>query len=569
LTLRARALLGAGAIAVPLAFAPLALQPGLAIALVCGIAAVALAARSLVYPVAFAGLPSVAIGLAGGQNPLPQGVITVALAGWLAGGIVFTVARRDELPRRVLLAPAVVLTVLLAAWMLVRLGASLDPSYGSRKLQLFVSGNLLLLVAGALIAWRRERFNLYVLAALVMSLLSAVAIARGLLSGAQATVGGRFSLTAEDSPIGLGREAADGILLAVFILLTRRSAVTRLFVLAALPIIAVALIASGSRGPIVGLAVGFAALLLLNAGDPAARKRVALVLVGALGAVLLVPQLVPGQDVGRAFSIFSGRSQGLSSNGRTALWHQAWQLFSQHPLFGLGTGSFGFFQPDELFPHNLILETGAELGAVGAVLVALFLVASGWVAWRVWRSAGGEDRQHAAIVLALFAAAVVNAMLSSDITANDAVWLTGGLALGLSRRLDLALPSVAGMRALRRGRRGSTPPRPFLRAPTSRPLTIVAPVAGAQVSGSLVVEIAPGRPAAPIARLRLEWEANGLRTPVAERDEQPWWTPSVYRIDWDASKLPGGPGVLRAVAVDAAGRETESEPVSLQFAGGP
>jgi O-antigen ligase len=603
LTFRTRALLGAGAVGVPLLFSPLALQPSLAIALVCALGARALAARSVVYPVAFAGLPAVAIGLAGGRNPLPQGVITEALAAWMAFGIAITVARRDELPRRVLLAPPVVLTVALTVWMLVRLAPSLDPSYGARKLQLFLSGNVLLLVAGALIARRRDRFDLYVVAALVMALLSAVAIARGLLSGAQASVGGRFSLTAEDSPIGLGREAADGILVGVFILLTRQTAAIRVFAIGALPIVTVALVASGSRGPAVGLVIGFITLLILNAGNPAARKRLALVLVGVLGGIVLVTQLVPGQDAGRTLSIFSGRSQGLSSNGRSALWSQAWQLFTHHPLLGVGTGSFGYFQPDELFPHNLALETGSELGLVGVGLVILFLVSCAWVAWRVWRLADGIDRAHASIVLALFVAACVNAMLSSDITANDAVWLTGGLALGLSRRLDMSMPSFARVAGLRRSRRpsasvpGSRDPQHTAPRPTVAPL-IVRPAAGAQVGGLVEVEVAAPRGVAPVARMRLEWNGDS----VAESDERtfdigaegaaavvksrwladlvavaldttarpstrrPWAAPSSFRLWWDASAVPPGGGSLVAVAVDATRREVRSEPVELSVA---
>ena len=66
----------------------------------------------------------------------------------------------EELPLRVLLTMPVVVTVLLAVWMLVRLGPSLDAAYGSRKLQLFIAGNLISLVAGIVVGRRRSRFEL-------------------------------------------------------------------------------------------------------------------------------------------------------------------------------------------------------------------------------------------------------------------------------------------------------------------------------------------------------------------------------------------------------------------------
>jgi len=71
-----------------------------------------------------------------------------------------------------------------------------------------------------------------------------------------------------------------------------------------------------------------------------ARRRLLLVAVSGVFAAILAAQLVPGQSIGRSFSFLSGAGSGLSSNGRFALWSEAWRLFADHPVLGIGTGSF-------------------------------------------------------------------------------------------------------------------------------------------------------------------------------------------------------------------------------------
>ena len=76
----------------------------------------------------------------------------------------------------------------------------------------------------------------------------------------------------------------------------------------------------------------------------------------------------------------NSRLFSLSNNGRTVLWHSAWDEFRAHPVVGSGAGSFqrwwlahrtsGYFVQDT---HNLYAQTLGELGIVGGALLALFL----------------------------------------------------------------------------------------------------------------------------------------------------------------------------------------------------
>jgi O-antigen ligase len=99
-------------------------------------------------------------------------------------------------------------------------------------------------------------------------------------------------------------------------------------------------------------------------------------------------------------------------------------------------GGFAIRDPIYVYPHNILLESLAELGTIGFVLVASFLVLAISCATQVWRASAGVDREDAALVIALFAMAFVNAMLSDPIEAVSGVWLAVGLIYGLRARAD-------------------------------------------------------------------------------------------------------------------------------------
>ena len=155
-----------------------------------------------------------------------------------------------------------------------------------------------------------------------------------------------------------------------------------------------------------------------------------------LATVSRPAQLVPGQSIQRSLSFLTGAGSGLSSNGRTHSWSLAWNAFLAHPAFGIGTGSFFSISGINRYPHNLLLEVAAELGLVGLVLVVGFL-ASTWLAMSRARTLQDRGDLQVAVVIALFAAALVNAMFSGDIQTNSSVWLAAGLGLGLSLRSTL------------------------------------------------------------------------------------------------------------------------------------
>ena len=102
--------------------------------------------------------------------------------------------------------------------------------------------------------------------------------------------------------------------------------------------------------------------------------------IGAL-IVLLAGTVIAAASggTGPASSTEAGRLISAQSN-RSAYWRVAAEVFAEHPLNGIGSGSFGveWLQRREIAEavrdaHSLYLETAAELGLVGLAALVAFL----------------------------------------------------------------------------------------------------------------------------------------------------------------------------------------------------
>jgi O-antigen ligase len=198
-------------------------------------------------------------------------------------------------------------------------------------------------------------------------------------------------------PIGywnaLGAVCVLGILLAAHLALRWRWAA-----LAALPPL-VALWLTYSRGSWLALAAGAAVAAALRAGP---RLRIAF----AVAALAFVGVFAAGGGFEKATAAFraplqeqgedlSGRLVSVSGNGRADYWRAAWHEARDHPLLGGGAGGFerrwlrerpnAFYARDA---HELYLETLAELGVVGLVLLLAALAVPALGATRAPLAAG-------------------------------------------------------------------------------------------------------------------------------------------------------------------------------------
>jgi O-Antigen ligase len=418
------------------------------------IPAIALAARSLAFPLALGLLPSPLFALIG-SDPLPKGAVVDLVLAWTALGILLWFTRRGAASRGELLGPIisavpVLLSFVLVGVLVARLGASPASSYGGHKLELFIARGITVLIAGIIVGRHHEDFDLFVGLTLAVAALAAAVLFVQLASGqAIAAFTGRFTLAGTD-PITLGRQAGVGLLLAMYFLTSSRTLWQRMCALSALPLLAVGIVASGGRGPVVGVVLGLIVFFAFVGQDPVSRRRIPLTLVGGLAAVILVAQFVPGQAASRALSVLTGTGAGVSSNGRSDLWSQAIQAFSTHPFVGLGTGGFASVNPADLYPHNILLEVGSELGLVGLVpMIGIIVTGAATLVGNCRRSVD-RGRARSSLVIALFVAALTNAMFSGDLSTNGDVWLALGLGIGLahswSRHHDEGRPQISPSR---------------------------------------------------------------------------------------------------------------------------
>ena len=141
-----------------------------------------------------------------------------------------------------------------------------------------------------------------------------------------------------------------------------------------------------SRGALVALAVGLVAMATLATG-----KTRRLAVASALGGIVVLAVLA-GRTAATSASLgttLRGDVLTLATNDRDRYWAAAWQTFLDHPLLGSGAGTFErtwLLYRDVnlgvLDAHSLYLETLAELGPIGLVLLDFICVLPLVAAWR-------------------------------------------------------------------------------------------------------------------------------------------------------------------------------------------
>jgi O-antigen ligase len=168
----------------------------------------------------------------------------------------------------------------------------------------------------------------------------------------------------------------------------------RLAALLCVPVLGVTLYLTHSRGALLGFGAGLLALAFVH---PllAGRRRVIAVGLAAVAVAGVIAGAVraggPTELLGHTVGAFrappashgrhSERLLTLSGNFRSDYWHVAWRQYGAHPLLGSGSGTFDLYwyrNRNTIYgareAHNLYLETLAELGPVGLVLLAATLL---------------------------------------------------------------------------------------------------------------------------------------------------------------------------------------------------
>jgi len=147
---------------------------------------------------------------------------------------------------------------------------------------------------------------------------------------------------------------------------------------------------------------------------------------GAAAAAILAAAVAGPSFVGQATAAFRSspgadaddlgeRLFTISGNGRSDYWSVAWSEYTDHPVLGSGAGTYELYwtanRPNWFGArdaHNLYLETLAELGPVGLLLL-LALLATPIVAFAIGRRTG-----LSALALAAYVAYLAHAAIDWD-----------------------------------------------------------------------------------------------------------------------------------------------------------
>jgi len=331
-------------------------------------------------------------------------------------------------------ARTVLLFALFAAYMGASLAWSAGPTYGGSK-ALYTATLVLWALAGAALVIapdpRRVRRFLGLLGAFSVwiALESVLALSRAGIGGNLSALGGLY--------LGLGRVLGTGaVVFLAFGLLgdgSRRGHVGWLLLATAL--VGVMLLVGG-RGPLLGVALAGGTLVVLGwrRSDRhifAVRVR-SLVLGGCLATAGIVIGVLASQGstavaaIRRLGALFDAVA-GSSTAERLHYFASAMELWTTSPVLGHGVGSWpalAYSLDVRGYPHNLVLETLAELGLVGLLLLLAVTISA--ISGFRFRQAH-RLRPTPVLLLMLLINVGFNAMVSGDLPDNRFLFTVLGL----------------------------------------------------------------------------------------------------------------------------------------------
>lgn len=188
----------------------------------------------------------------------------------------------------------------------------------------------------------------------------------------------------------LGILAAIGLILALGFALTQLPRAARIAAAASVPLLATTLYLTHSRGAFAALGVGLFAFGALHPRLDGRPRRIVAVGVLVLVLAALTAGIAraggPGAFLDRTYEAFRAppaphgqpteKLLTFSGNFRADYWRVAWNQYREHPWLGSGSGTFDLFwnrDRETIYysrdAHNLYLETLAELGAAGLLLL--------------------------------------------------------------------------------------------------------------------------------------------------------------------------------------------------------
>jgi len=191
-------------------------------------------------------------------------------------------------------------------------------------------------------------------------------------------------------------------------------------------------LASGSRGPLLALAVAVLSLWVTRGRGRRFYLLAVVVIIATCMPVLvrLAPEFAL-ERITSAIRFVIGREgdAGIISSGRTLIWQTSLEAWRYTPILGVGLGNYEDPGGKFSFSHNLFLELLVELGLLGIGLFTVYLAAVA----RASRIVVADRSEAATAAVAMLSFALVQISLSGQVQADSLFWFSSGLAISLAR----------------------------------------------------------------------------------------------------------------------------------------
>jgi O-antigen ligase len=414
--------------------------------LLLGASALVGAAFLLWYPeIALAGL--LIIGTMKGNPALADSPIdlTVALLVLtVVGGVLKS--GKDLFALRIVYPKSYALYLAFIGIMLLSLTYTADYSAGLDKVGRFIVFSGAVIVMPFLVLRTRDSLTRFFL----------TLVAGGLIVSFDSfgSLGGKERLVSSGGDtIQLGHDAATAIIVIWYLLLPGKRLVKRAILYALVLALAVAMLGSGSRGPVVGLGCCLALSFVLHKRLGIQGKSMLLDLGAVtLAGLMVIPFVGIPQSSFDYLARLGDPNMHHMLGPREALMDLAWHLTLAHPLRGVGIGGYPvLFRGIGAWPHNMFLEISSELGVFAVVLFVMLL----WVGFReALREVMDRDPQYgplAAMVFAFFVLQVIDIINTGSLNDNRAMWLAIALPFVLKNMRAEESAAVSAYRPWRMG----------------------------------------------------------------------------------------------------------------------
>ncbi len=316
--------------------------------------------------------------------------------------------------------PVIIVPVVFATVAIHTQMVSIATTYGEGKFATWYTATLLTAVAASLLRDERSLYTFsrtWLVATGLLAVISILGFAGGRAEGF------------DSNPIWLARAMATGIVMGLFLAMQRDIKAWAFLAISAL--LVVGIFATGSRGPILAVAIGTIALVVFTR-----HHRVRRVIGIGLGAGIAywAVTTLPFFANSRIVTLLQDGDSDLS---RQIFWTVTPPLIAEHPEgVGLGNWSLVAGAPRQFsYPHNLFLEVFAELGVVfGVGLIILVLV----ILIRLLQRS--RETPVAILVFALLVAEITQVSVSGDLNARTFWFL---LSLGFLVAVRAVIPISA------------------------------------------------------------------------------------------------------------------------------